>query len=437
MTMTRLMTVVSVACGLVAASVAAAMVSSGPSRSDLVLLAGVIQLVQRDYVHPIDSPELTEDALKGMLSRLDPHSAYMNEQEFHQSQQEFSGKFGGIGIEISDQNGIPVVVSPVDGTPAAKAGLQPGDLIISVNGQSTNGMDPTHVVGVLRGDVGTSVTLTISRGDQKPFDVTLTRAIIEVHTVTSKLEADHIGYVRISEFGGDTQRDLKEAIATLQENAGGHLRGLVLDLRDDPGGLLTAAVEVSGDFLNGGTVVSIRGRNRSDDQVFKAPAKGDLLHGTPMAVLINGASASASEIVAGALQDQHRATILGTQSFGKGSVQSIIPLNGKGALRLTTALYYTPSDRSIQGNGISPDVTIEAPPDQRVAGTVMLRESQLHGAFANPGPLGKSGRQDSAQAGSQQPVYSPPVRADVIGTPNDAQLKAALDYVEQRITQRN
>jgi len=268
--------------------------------------------------------------------------------------------------------------------------VQPGDVIVAVDGQSTHGADLMEVVGKIRGAAGTMVKLTIVRGNKPPFEIPITRQIIEVHSVKSRLEPDHIGYIRISEFGRDTPSEVRQAIMTLKGDADDKLAGLVLDLRDDPGGLLTSAVDVSGDFLNGGTVVSIHGRNGSDDQSFAAPASGDLLPGTPIVVLVNGASASASEIVAGALQDRHRATVMGTQSFGKGSVQTVIPINGHGALRLTTALYYTPSGRSIQDDGITPDVVVQPPKDEQVANSLVWRERQLHGAFSNPGPLTKS-----------------------------------------------
>jgi carboxyl-terminal processing protease len=289
------------------------------------------------------------------------------------------------------------------------------------------------VVGLLRGDPGSTVTLTIARGKQGPFDVTLTRQIIQVASVKSKLETDGIGYIRISQFGGDTADGFKQAIGNLKRDSNGRVKGLVLDLRDDPGGLLSAAVDVAGDLLDGGSVVSIRGRRANEDETFKAPAKGDMLSGIPVVVLINGASASASEIVAGALQDRHRATVMGTQSFGKGSVQTIIPLKGYGAVRLTTALYYTPSGRSIQDEGIAPDVVADAPKDQQITGGAVLRESALHGAFANPGPLkqapGTTGT--SAQAAQAKSVYSPPIKAELIGKSDDAQLGAALSYLDR------
>ena len=383
---------------------------------------------------PVGEDELTKDALKGMLTRLDPHSDYMDEQEFKRSQADMAGSFGGLGMEISEQNEIPKVVSPIDGTPAARAGLEPGDQIVLINHSSTQGVNLSQVVSLLRGDPGTTVTVTILRGKQEPFDVTLTREIIKVNSVKSKLEPDGIGYIRISQFGGDTSDGFKKAITDLNHDANGHIKGLVIDLRDDPGGLLSAAVDVSGDLLDDGPVVSIHGRQANNDKVFKAPAHGDMLPGTPIVVLINGASASASEIVAGALQDRHRATIMGTQSFGKGSVQTVIPLQGHGAVRLTTALYYTPSGSSIQDKGIAPDIVVEAPKDQQIAGGALLRESALRGAFENPGPLNQppgSGAPQSPATSDVKPVYSAPIKADLIGKPDDAQLKAVLDHLTQ------
>jgi carboxyl-terminal processing protease len=277
------------------------------------------------------------------------------------------------------------------------------------------------------------VTITILRGKGQPFDVTLTREIIKVESVKSKLEPERIGYIRISQFGGDTAKGFKNAITDLNHNANGRIKGLVLDLRDNPGGLLSAAVEVAGDLLDGGSVVSIHGRQASDDKTFKAPASGDMLSGAPVAVLINGASASASEIVAGALQDRHRAIIMGTQSFGKGSVQTIIPLKGHGALRLTTALYYTPSGNSIQDKGITPDVVVDVPKDQQIAGGALLRENALHDAFANPGPLNHTPDADVTHPTIPQvkSASSAPIKADLIGKADDAQLKAALQYLDQ------
>jgi carboxyl-terminal processing protease len=434
MTRTRLIVASLVVSGLAALPVVTALAvqRSNQEMSDLALLVGVIGLVQREYVHPVSSGELTEDALKGMLTRLDPHSDYMDEQEYRQSEGDIAGKFGGLGMEISEQDGVPKIVSPIDGTPAAQAKLEPGDLIVQVDHSSVQGMGLPKVVSLLRGDPGSSVTLTILRGKGAPFDATLTRQIIQVKSVKSTLESDGIGYVRISQFGGDTATSFKQAINTFKDKQNGHIKGLVIDLRNDPGGLLSAAVDVAGDLLDGGTVVSIRGRKTDEEHTFKAPANGDMLPGTPVAVLINGASASASEIVAGALQDRHRATVMGTQSFGKGSVQTIIPLKGHGAVRLTTALYFTPSGRSIQDNGISPDQLVEAPKDQQISGGMMMRESTLRGAFKNPGPPDQSEERKPPAVRSE--TYSPPIKADLIGAPDDSQLKAALAYLKGQTT---
>lgn len=407
---------------------AIAMQRNEPDIAELGLIAGVIQLVHRDYVHPIGSDELTNDVLKGMLNRLDPHSDYMDEGEFKQSQADMAGRFGGLGIQISEQDGLPKVISPIDGTPAARAGIEPGDQILLIDHASARGMPLSKVVAVLRGAPGSTVTLTLLRGKQEPLDVTLTREIIKVESVKSNLEPDGVGYIRISQFGEDTSGGFKNALQNLQHEASGKLKGLVLDLRNDPGGLLTAAIDVAGDLLDGGTVVSIRGRDASENRSFGAPAHGDMLAGVPVVVLINGASASASEIVAGALQDRHRAKVMGTQSFGKGSVQTLIPLKGHGAVRLTTALYYTPSGRSIQDEGIAPDVVAEAPKEQQIAGGVVLRESSLTGALANPGSI--DGNPARAQAGQVKPISSPPIKAELIGKPDDAQLKLALSFLE-------
>jgi carboxyl-terminal processing protease len=422
----------------VAYAIGASTASSGLSTQDLALIGGVIQLVQRDYVHPVSAEELTDDALKGMLTRLDPHSDYMNQEEFQETQSDISGKFGGLGIQISEQNGVPKVISPIDGTPAAKAGIQPGDLIVSIDGKTTQGQSLNKIVGILRGEPNTKVTISILRGTKAPFDVSITRQIISVQTVKSNLEANNVGYVRVTEFGESTPQDFKKAVNDLKQKAGGHLNGLVLDLRNDPGGLLTSAVSIAGNFLDGGKVVTIRGRRSDDQQAFNVPDGGMLLpQETPIVVLINGASASASEIVAGALQDRHRATIMGTQSFGKGSVQTVIPLKGHGALRLTTALYYTPNGRSIQGQGITPDDIVEAPKDQQVSGGLELSENSLQGAFANPGSLntpapaaGASTPTPGAKNGGK-PVYSAPIKIDLIGTPDDAQLKAATAFLDK------
>ncbi|RJF74148.1 S41 family peptidase [Rhodopseudomonas palustris] len=419
---------------------ALALQRTSTAQPDLDLIGGVIGLVERAYVHPVGTDELTKDALKGMLNRLDPHSDYMDEKEFKDMQTDMAGQFGGLGMQISGQGGVPKIVAPIDGTPAARAKLEPGDDIIKVGDSSTQGMGLREVVDMLRGKPGSKVTITILRGKEPPFDVTLTREIIKVASVKSELKPEGIGYVRISQFGDDTSDGFKNALTKLKTDAKDGLKGLVIDVRQDPGGLLTAAVDVAGNLLDGGTVVSIRGRQPDDQRVFSAPSKGDMLPGVPVVVLINGASASASEIVAGALQDRKRGIVMGTQSFGKGSVQTVIPIKGRGAVRMTTALYYTPSGRSIQDEGITPDIVQEAPKDQQIAGGAMLREGALRGAIANPGQLGSDGKPGAAKpkasgaaAATDKPAASsPPIKADLIGKPEDAQLNAAIAYLGKR-----
>ena len=429
--------IISLTCTVLAAvplAYAVGAYNGGVSRNDLLLIGGVIQLVEHKYVHPIDAKSLTTDALKGMLGRLDPHSSYMTEEEYKESDADIRGQFGGLGIQITEEHGVPKIISPIDGTPAARAGLQPGDLIVEIDGKTSQGLNLNEIVRVLRGKPGTSVKLTIARGAKTPFDVTITRSIIQVPTVKSKLEPNNVGYIRVSAFDGDTPANVRKSLEAMKQKAGGKLNGVVLDLRNDPGGLLKAAVTIAGDFLKGGTVVTTKGRSRGDNSTYDADASQNILPKTPMVVLINGASASASEIVAGALQDRHRATIMGTQSFGKGSVQTIIPLDGHGALRLTTALYYTPAGRSIQGRGITPDIVVKAPKDEQVAGALLPRESTLRGSFHNPGALNKkSGKNNASQPVAAQTPPSPPIKTQLIGTEHDGQLKAALAYLANKI----
>jgi carboxyl-terminal processing protease len=343
------------------------------------------------------------------------------------------GEFGGLGMELTEEHGVPKVISPIDDTPAAHAGIRSGDFIIKIADQSTENMSLKDVVDRLRGPTGTEIAFTVLRSGQAPFELTLTRAKIQIVSVKSHLAPNKVGYARISTFAERTQDELTDAIDKLTREAGGHLNGFVLDLRNDPGGLLDAAVEVSGDFLDGGTVVTTRGREAGDDHAFTASAGGDRLKGVPMVVLINGASASASEIVAGALQDDHRATVMGTKSFGKGSVQTIVPLNGRGALRLTTARYYTPLGRSIQDHGITPEIVIAAPKDQQVANALPIHEADLRGALKNTGSL--AGRTDAPATaapteGNPQAAVDIPIDPQVIGTDKDTQLLAALDYLK-------
>jgi carboxyl-terminal processing protease len=323
----------------------------------LRLFGDVFEQVREKYVEPVSDEELIESALNGMLTSLDPHSGYLNAKNFRDMQVQTKGEFGGLGIEVTMENGWVKVISPIDDTPAAKAGLKPNDYITHLNGEAVQGLSLNDAVDRMRGPANTDIKVTIRREGQAPFDVTLTRAVIKIQTVKSKL-IDNIGYIRVSQFVESTDNNLQKAIEQLRKDAKGNLQGYVLDLRNNPGGLLDQAVSVSGDFIEKGEIVSTRSRNPEDTQRFNAHGK-DLAEGLPMVVLINDGSASASEIVAGALQDHRRAILLGTKSFGKGSVQSIIPLSGgHGAIRLTTARYYTPSGRSIQAVGIEPDIKV-------------------------------------------------------------------------------
>ncbi len=407
---------------------------AGPDNAaDFGFLHDVFRKVENNYVQPVTENELTTDALKGMLSRLDPHSDYMDEDQYHQMSAVTRGEFGGIGIELTLEGKVPEVIAPIDGTPAANAGIEPGDRIVRIDGQTTTGMDVEAIVKRLRGTAGSRVILTIARTDRPPFDVALTRAVIHVVSVKSSLQPDRIGYARITSFTENTASELAAAITRLKERAHGRLNGFILDLRNNPGGLLDAAVDVTGELVDGGTVVTTRGRNTEDDHVYRAPVAGDLLPGVPMVVLINSASASAAEIVAGALQDQHRARLIGTRSFGKGSVQTIIPLEGHGALRLTTALYYTPSGRSIQGHGITPDIIVGLPKNEQVANALVTYESDLYGAFKNAGSLGASHAAAAAAAQSGAEPNDHPIRPLNIATSNDAQFEAALDYLHRAV----
>ncbi|HET9149211.1 MAG TPA: S41 family peptidase [Alphaproteobacteria bacterium] len=346
----------------------------------LNLFGDVFERVRADYVEPVDDKELIENAINGMLSSLDPHSSYLNEKAFQDMQVQTRGEFGGLGIEVTMENGLVKVVSPIDDTPAAKAGIQPNDLIVQLDNEPVQGMTLQQAVEKMRGPVNSPIRLTIKRGNKDPFEVTLNRAMITIQSVRSHLEGNDIGYVRITSFSEQTSSGLEKAVQSLKSQAKGKMRGLVLDLRNNPGGLLDQAVAVVDDFVDKGEIVSTRARRAEDSQRFNAKP-GDILKGLPMVVLVNAGSASASEIVAGALQDHHRAIIMGTRSFGKGSVQTIIPLPGHGAMRLTTARYYTPSGRSIQGKGIQPDIVVQQMKLETVSDAKRQREADLPGAL--------------------------------------------------------
>jgi carboxyl-terminal processing protease len=324
----------------------------------LSLFGRVFEIVRADYVQPVPDRDLVENALNGMLTGLDPHSSYMNPNAFREMQAETRGRFGGLGLEVTQEEGVIKVVSPIDDTPAARAGIKPGDLIVLLDGKSVQGMSLSEAVDQMRGNPGTSIRLTIKRaGVDKPVEVTLTREIIHTKVVRQRLFND-VGYIRLTSFDEQAATALRQAVRSLQQQDGDHLRGYVLDLRNNPGGLLDQAVAVANEFLDSGEIVATRGRHPDDAQSWFARPSRDVIGGAPLVVLINSGSASASEIVAGALQDDHRAVLVGTRSFGKGSVQTVIPLEGDGAIRLTTARYYTPSGRSIQGVGITPDVEV-------------------------------------------------------------------------------
>jgi carboxyl-terminal processing protease len=350
----------------------------------LNLFADVFERVRAEYVQPEPDKELVENAINGMLTGLDPHSNYMNAKQFKDMQVQTRGEFGGLGIEVTQENGWIKVISPIDDTPASRAGVKAGDIITRIDGKTVQGLSLNDAVDKMRGKPNTDIHLTIRRqGDDKPVEVSMTREVIKIQVAKSHLEAPDIAYIRLTSFSEQTDAGLRAAFTKLQAEANGKLHGVVLDLRNNPGGLLDQAIAVSDDFLNKGAIVSTRTRHPEDGQRWNAKP-GDITGGLPVVVLINAGSASASEIVTGALQDQRRAIVLGTRSFGKGSVQTVMPLPGGGAMRLTTARYYTPSGRSIQGLGITPDIEVR---ETRVETPSFgpAHEADLRGAIANSG----------------------------------------------------
>ena len=315
--------------------------------------------IKQDYVESVSDKDLLENAIRGMLVGLDPHSSYLDTDEYKELKVGTTGRFGGLGIQVTMEDGFVKVISPIDDTPAQRAGMQSGDLIIKLDDKPVKGMTLTNAVKIMRGEVGSKIVLTVVRkGKNAPFKVTLIRDIIKVKSVRSRTLEEGFGYLRISSFQSPTGEAVKEAVNKLKKENGGQLKGMVLDLRNNPGGVLDGAVAVSDAFLNSGKIVYTEGRIKNAQMDFNA-TPGDLLDGAPLVVLINAGSASASEIVAGALQDHKRAIIMGTKSFGKGSVQTIIPIGNGGAVKMTTARYYTPSGRSIQATGIEPDIELE------------------------------------------------------------------------------
>lgn len=346
----------------------------------LNLFGDVFQRVQEQYVEEITDKELIESAISGMLQSLDPHSSYLSPESYKDMQVKTKGTFGGLGIEITMEGGFVKVVSPIDDTPAANAGMQPGDLIIGINGESIKGLTINEAVSRLRGPVKSKITITVVRGEKDPFDVEIIRDVIKIRSVKHEI-INNIGYVRLTTFSDTTTSGMEKSINEIKKELGDKFQGLILDLRNNPGGLLNQSISVTDAFLNQGEIVSTQGR-KPDDTSRVFAKKGDIINGKPLIVLINSGSASASEIVAGALKDHARAIIVGTRSFGKGSVQSIIPLPGNGAMRLTTARYYTPSGVSIQAKGIEPDIKVEAGiTNQKKEGLERGREENLRGAL--------------------------------------------------------
>jgi carboxyl-terminal processing protease len=324
----------------------------------LTLFGDVIERVRLEYVDPVSDENLIENAINGMLKGLDPHSSYMSAEVFREMQVQIKGEFAGLGIEVILDGGFMRVITLIDDTPASKAGIKAGDVITALDGKTVQGLALDDLIAQTRGTLNSKITLTIEReGVDQPLAISMRRAIIHIEVVKQRMEPDKVGYVRLTEFTGKADAALKQAVKSLSQQAGGKLKALILDLRNNPGGLLDQAVAISSDFVEQGEIVSLRGRRPEDAQRWDSRGK-DIIDGIPLIVLINGGSASSSEIVAGALQDHHRAVLVGARSFGKGSVQTVIPLSDNGAMRLTTARYYTPSGRSIQGLGIKPDVPV-------------------------------------------------------------------------------
>src|SRR5712675_516041 len=370
-----------------AAPPASTSANTAETYKQLNLFGDVLEIVRNGYADEVKDDQLVEGAINGMLTALDPHSNYLNSKNFNDMKVQTRGEFGGLGIEVSMESGLVKVVSPIDDTPAARVGLKPGDLITHLDGDAVQGLTLPEAVEKMRGPVNSDINLTIRREGQEPFDVKLTRAIIKIQSVRSHLEGNNIGYIRVTSFNEQTDVGLNNAIKNLKQQANNKLIGIVLDLRNNPGGLLDQAVAVTDAFLEKGEIVSTRGKRAEEAQRYNA-RPGDIASGLPVAVLINGGSASASEIVAGALQDHHRAVLIGTKSFGQGSVQTIIPLAGHGAMRLTTARYYTPSGRSIQARGIDPDIIVEA--------AKITKDEKAKAAAAKPADSAKPADKDKA-----------------------------------------
>ena len=455
----RFLAGLAVASILIAPSVALA--ASAETYRQLNLFGDVFERVRSDYVEEVSDADLIEAAINGMLTSLDPHSKYLNPKNYQEIQVQTKGEFGGLGIEVTMENQLVKVISPIDDTPASKAGIQPGDLITHLDGEPVMGLTLEQAVEKMRGPIDSPISLVIQRaGVESPFEVKLVRAVIKIRSVRTHVEGDDIAYLRITSFTERTSEELEKSMKEMLGAKDSKIKGVILDLRNNPGGLLDQAVAVSDDFLDQGEVVSTRGRRADSIQRFNS-RKGDIASGLPLVVLINGGSASASEIVAGALQDHRRGLLLGTRSFGKGSVQTVIPLGAQGAIRLTTARYYTPSGRSIQAKGIDPDIVVEQAKIERLSAFERRGEVDLRGHLENPDGEEKGGKNGAgavptppnkpdaskpdagkdgeakptdANSGSAKPTDSKPgetqvADADGAAPPEDYQLTRALDLL--------
>ncbi len=376
----------------------------------LDLYADVFEIVRNQYFRPVPDDKLVEASINGMVSSLDPHSSYMNAKDYADLSSQTKGEFGGLGLEVTQENGIVKVESPIDDTPAFKANIKSGDLITHIDGEPIVGVPLNDAVEKMRGAPGTPIKLTIRHNEKgDPFEVTLTREVIKVPSVKSRVEGNNVGYIRISSFSEQTQPGLDKAITDLKAQMGNKMSGYIIDLRNNPGGLLNSAISVSNTFLDSGEIVSTRGRNPDDVDHMDAKPGLDKTKGVPVVVLINGGTASAAEIVSGALQDHHRAIIMGTQSFGKGSVQTILPLKNQGGLRLTTAEYFTPSGRSIQAKGITPDIEVHQSKIEELEQGGRLHEADLKGALPNPNDPAKPNVPAAGAPGQPSSSVTPPV----------------------------
>ena len=382
--------------------------------NELRTFTEVFERIRTSYVEPVDDATLLESAIRGMVEGLDPHSAYLEPEAFQGLQDTTTGQFGGLGIEVGQEDGFIKVISPIDDTPASRAGIEPGDLIVKIDDHPVKGMSLMDAVDHMRGPAGSKITLTVVRGAGRPFDVELERAVIKVRSVRTETLEPGYAYLRITQFQNNTGDEVRRSLSTLTDK--GELKGLVMDLRNNPGGVLQSAVEVADAFLAEGLIVYTKGRLPNSELRFNATANnpgGDI----PMVVLINGGSASASEIVAGALQDRGRAVVMGTDSFGKGSVQTVLPLNNDRALKLTTALYYTPKGRSIQAQGIVPDIHVDRAQLTRSIDEVGYREADLLGHLNNG-------------SGEQRPTLRAPATGEDAARDADYQLNQALNLLK-------